>query len=429
MLSRLAAAASMASAGVSPTTAPASTTTSTPTTTTTVAVAARSGAAAAHQPVRAANAANPSAYYGDPKVGVEIAPGAPGLYPVFGSGNQPDLSGFTIEAHPATGQTPPPGVSEPQATCPPSTEDSSRLEPASVTVDPNLYCQTDSDNGFEFPMGAPSETYDFSVTAAPMGFVADPDQTVPVSDSVDQCPFGSQGTDNCSIVKFEPQTAYKVEWFDYIGIYRQIEVAVTGPGGTPLSGVAVTLDCRGPAGAPAYACPPSGEKSNVSAASRTTSQAASPSTSSATATTGSNGQAVFAGVYLPGSSLSVTASPPAGYQAASLSSTVPSPVTSATNTGAKISAAAQTPVVLDLSLPKVPPPTTTTTSTTSTTTTTVAATTTTTTARTGAATLPFTGADSTGAAEDAAVLLGTGAVLVAAGRRRRPPKGRHFKRR
>ncbi|MGH9055701.1 MAG: hypothetical protein ACRDYY_07540 [Acidimicrobiales bacterium] len=279
-------------------------------------------------------------------------------------------------------------------------------------------------------MGSSPETYDFAVSASPQGFVHDPSQTVPIATSVSSCPPNIQGVDGCESDSElgGPVTSGDVTWFNYIGIYRELTVTVTNAGGATLSGVAVTLTCTAPAGAPADACPPAGEKSNLS----TSPLATGPPF---TVTTGSNGSAAFPGIYLPGATIHLVAAPPAGYQGASTTVTVPSPVTGSGQTSLQLSTAAQTPVPLALVLTKTPPPTTTTTTTTTTvpatTTTTVPATTTTSTTAPKVARLnqlPFTGTDGVRSIEGAAVLLTVGAGLIVASRRR-TRKGRHFRRR
>jgi hypothetical protein len=396
----------------------ATTTTSTvapPTTTASASPSASSPQISRRSGVEAAGAPVAGAFYGNPKPGVEIASGHPGLYPVFGAGNQPDLNGFSVVGSPAPGQPTVNGVPDPQPVCSPGTG-----FPADTA--PNLYCIADTDNGFEFPMGDTIETFDLSVSASPAGFVHDPDQSIPISSQQFACP-GSQGsTDDCASFTQSPPSPE----FEYIGIYRLLEVTVRNSSGQDLSGVSVTLSCSAPAGEPSYACAPAGEKTNLSATSTAalTARAAPASTSTETVTTGSNGSASFAGAFLPGVTITLSVVPPAGYSAAGLSTSVPSPVTAATTTGASISTAARTPVDLALILPKAAPPSTTTTTTTTSTTTT-----TTTLAHLTSASnrsLPLTGTDAASAAEDAGLLLAAGAGLVTLSRRR-ARKGAHFK--
>ncbi|HET6873864.1 MAG TPA: hypothetical protein VFH70_03755, partial [Acidimicrobiales bacterium] len=252
-------------------------------TTTTTTVAPTTTTTAASQPtpkslgVSAAGDPVAGAYYGNPKPGVEIASGHSGLYPVFGAGNQPDLKGFSVVASPAAGQPTVTGVDEPQPVCSPDTSDSANTAP-------NLYCIADTDNGFEFPMGDTIETFDFSVATSPAGFVHDPDQSVPISSQQFACPNSQGSTDNCASFTQDPPSPE----FDYIGIYRPLEVTVTNSTGQALKGVSVTLSCTAPAGDPSYACPPSGEKTNLSGPSvaALATRAAPASTSTQTVTTG-----------------------------------------------------------------------------------------------------------------------------------------------
>jgi hypothetical protein len=423
-----------ASTTTSTTAAGGTTLTATGTTTTTSTTAAGGGPASLAHPARPEAGPNPDAYYGNPKVGVEVATSTPGLYPVFGPDDAPDLTGFVGTATPADPADDLAGVSEPQPTCDPSTS------LATVSA-PNLYCEPDTDNGNEFPMSNASEQFDLAMTPAP-GWALDPDQTTPISQTVEECPGGSQGSDNCQIESnFEPPPPSDVTFFKVIGIYRPLEVTVKTASGTLLDNVDVSLTCTAPAGAPSYACPPAGEASSAETTTTTSTTlgtagrlrpAGGPaSTSSTTTSTGSSGTGRFSGIYLPGSTIGLQVTDaPAGYQPGSLTATVPSPVSSATTSGALLSAAAQTPVDLVVVLDPTPPPTTTTT-TTSTTSTTLAPTTTTTAAlaaTTPASSLPFTGSDAESVAEDAGLIMLAGAGLVVAGRRR-SRRGTHFRRR
>ena len=384
------------------TAAPTSTTSTTASTTSTT--ASPTPTTASHTSTLRAKGQNPAAYYGNPKLGVQIAPGEPGLYPVFGAADQPDLSGFSIDATPATGQPTLPGVTEPQPTCTPGTA-------LAANSQPNVYCETDTDNGYEFPMGSSPETYDFAVSASPQGFVHDPSQPVPIPTSISQCqPANTQGQDHCAFESGERPSYSQVTWFNYIGIFRELTVTVTDSTGKTLSGVPVTLTCTPPAGAPADACPQVGGKSNLST---------SPLTGGLpfTVTTGTNGSAAFPGIYLPGTTVQLVATPPAGYQGASTTVVVPSPVSGSGQTGLQISTAAQTPVPLALVLAPTPPPTTTT----------VPVTTTPSTAAPTTTQLAQTGIDARRSVEGAAAFIVAGSGLVVASRRR-SRKGRHFRR-
>jgi hypothetical protein len=123
-------------------------------------------------------------------MGVEIATATPGLYPVFGADNQPDLSGFSVDATPANGQPTLPGVNEPQPVCAPNTS-------LADNTAPNLYCETDTDDGFEFPMAASPEDFNFSMAATPVSYVHDPDQVDPQDVTQFACGGVTQGQDVC----------------------------------------------------------------------------------------------------------------------------------------------------------------------------------------------------------------------------------------
>ncbi len=411
------------------TTSTSTSTTSTSTTTSTTDPAPPGPSANKSEPVAAAAAAaNPDAYYGNPKLGVEIATATPGLYPVFGTDNQPDLSGFSVEASPASGQPTLSGVTEPQPACSPNT--SLSADPA-----PNLYCETDTDSDFEFPMASDPESYDFSMAATPVSYVHDPDQSYPQELSEGACLGASQGSDDCEIEGFGTPSLSDVTYFDYIGIYRELEVTTETTSGTLLPGVTVSLSCSATASDPTYACPQPGELDNLndgSGGSGGSVQRANVSTSTTSTTTGSNGTGSFSGIYLPGTTVSLSAAPPAGYQAASLVATVASPVTSSTTTGAAISQAAQTPI--DLTLVFSAQAATTTTTTVAPTTTTVpvaaaAAPTGSTPSATPPSALALTGFDGERAFGAGAILLVAGAGLLLGGRRRRGRRGAHVARR
>jgi hypothetical protein len=359
-------------------------------------------------------------------MGVEIATATPGLYPVFGADNQPDLSGFSVQATPASGQPTLDGVTEPQPACSPDTS-------LSANPAPNLYCETDTDNNFEFPMAADPTTFDFSMaTASPVSYVHDPDQAYPQEVSEGSCLGQPQGVDvACAFDSLEPPSTSDVTWFDYIGIYRQLEVTTETTSGTLLPGVTVSLSCSAPASDPSYACPQPGEKNNLGTGTSGTANApavrANASTSSTSTTTGSNGTGSFSGIYLPGTTVSLSAQPPPGYQAATLVATVASPVDASTaSSGAAISQAAQTPIDLTLVF-----------SAQAATTTTVPTTTTTVPAAAAAApashappaALPLTGFDIEVAAQAAALLMATGGSLLLGGRWRRARRGAHVARR
>lgn len=358
-------------------------------------------------------------------MGVEIATATPGLYPVFGADNQPDLSGFSVQATPATGQPTLDGVTEPQPACAPGT--SLAANPA-----PNLYCETDTDDNFEFPMAANPTTFDFSMATTPVSYVHDPDQAYPQEVSQGSCLGQPPGIDAaCELEAGAPPNTSDITWFDYIGIYRELKVTTETTSGTLLPGVTVSLNCSAPASDPSYACPQPGEKSNLDTGAGGTANApavrAHASTSSTSTTTGSNGTGSFSGIYLPGTTVSLSALPPAGYQAASLVATVASPVSTSTTTGAAISQAAQTPIDLILVFSAQAAPTTTT----------VPPTTTTVPAAAAAApashappaALPLTGFDSELAAGAAALLMAAGSGLLLAGRWRRARRGAHVLRR
>jgi hypothetical protein len=385
--------------------ATASTSTSAPATTSTSLGARPAGQAATTKPD---NAPVAGAYYGNPKPGVEIAVATPGLYPVFGASSQPDLTGFSVVAAPASTGDQLAGVPDPQPVCSPD-------EAAASTPAPNLFCQADTNDGYEFPMKNFFETFDFSVSSGPPGFVHDPDQTVPISFGENACPAPS-GQDSCA--QFSSNTPDF--FFEYIGIYRPLEVTVTSTSGRDLNGVSVTLSCTAPAGDPSYACGTAGEKTNAY-----TGRANPSSTSTQTATTNSNGVASFSGAFLPGVAVTASAAPPPGYGAAATTDSVPSPVTASTTTGAEISSAARTPVDLRVELPAAAPATTTTTTSAPTSTTVPVTTPTTAHPASPASALPLTGTSAESVAEDAGLLLLAGAGLVTASRRR-ARKGAHF---
>lgn len=359
-------------------------------------------------------------------MGVEIATTTPGLYPVFGADNHPDLSGFSVQATPAAGQPTLDGVTEPQPACSPST--SLPANPA-----PNLYCETDTDNNFEFPMAANPTSFEFSMAApTPMSYVHDPDQAYPQTVSESPCLGQPPGVDAaCAFESSMTPVPSDVTWFDYIGVYRELEVTTETTSGTLLPGVTVSLNCSAPASDPSYACPQPGEKSNLDIGTGGTANApairAHASTSSTSTTTGSNGTGSFSGIYLPGTTVSLSASPPSGYQAASLVAAVASPVTPSTTTGAAISQAAQTPIDLILVFSAQAAATTTTALPTTTTVPAAAAASPASHAPPGA--LPLTGFDIELAAGAAAVLMAAGSGLLLAGRRRRTRRGAHILRR
>lgn len=356
-------------------------------------------------------------------MGVEIATATPGLYPVFGPDNLPDLSGFSVEGSPASGQPTLSGVTEPQPACVPST--SLDADPA-----PNLYCETDTDSGFEFPMATTPETYDFSMATTPVSYVHDPDQSYPQEVSEDTCP-SQQGTDDCEFIASFPPTDADITYFDYIGIYRELTVTTETTSGTLLPNVNVSLSCSATASDPSYACPQPGELDNLDTsggpAAAVGAHHANVSTSSTSTTTGSNGTGSFSGIYLPGTTVSLSAAAPPGYQAASLVATVASPVSASTTTGAEISQTAQTPINLTLVFSAQAATTTTPTTTTTTTVPAAAAAApaanTPTTPPTAA--LALTGFDGEGALEVSALLLATGAGLLLGGRWRRGRRGAH----
>jgi hypothetical protein len=281
-------------------------------------------------------------------------------------------------------------------------------------------------------MASNPETYDFSMATTPVSYVHDPDQSYPQELSEGACLGASQGNDACELEGSNTPTISDITYFDYIGIYRELNVTTETTSGTLLPGVTVSLSCNAPASDPSYACPQPGELSNLdaptagTAGTSGTAQRANSSTSSTSTTTGANGTGSFSGIYLPGTTVSLSAAPPAGYQAASLVATVASPVTSSTTTGAAISNAAQTPIDLTLVF-----------SAQAATTTTVAPTTTTVPAAVAAAptgstpsatppsALALTGFDGERAFEVSALLLTAGAGLLLGGRWRRGRRGAH----
>jgi hypothetical protein len=226
------------------TTVPSTTIAPRPTATTTSTTSTTVEHHSADTTVHNAGTQNPDAYYGNPKVGVQVATSTPGLYPIFNG--EPNLSGFAIDANTATGQAPPPGTSEPQPVCSPSTSLTSN--PA-----PNVYCEADPNGTNNFPMASSPANYELAVSATPDGWYHSPDQTVPIASSISSCLDAPVGQNDCALVGGQTPSTGDVTWFDYIGIFRSLVVKVTNSSGAALSGVKVTLTCTSPAGAPPFA--------------------------------------------------------------------------------------------------------------------------------------------------------------------------------